>query len=108
MLLGNSARVLPPSWLTIFESLEYFGIIFRAEDLCLWAGVNIADQRIWWSTIVRTCTSSPTSSSGTKTTSDNDSCSSSGNESSGGNNTSSTTSDARERVQERIKDLDDP
>nr|QVJ98103.1 hypothetical protein [Apium graveolens] len=34
--------------------------------------------------------------------------SSSGNESSGGNNTSSITSDARERVQERIKDLDDP
>ncbi|KAL8108839.1 hypothetical protein AgCh_025077 [Apium graveolens] len=53
----------------------------------------------------RNSTSSPTSSSGTKTTSDNDS---SGNESSGGNNTSSITSDARERVQEQIKDLDDP
>ncbi|GKC32459.1 hypothetical protein Tco_1039753 [Tanacetum coccineum] len=36
MLLGNSVRVLPPSLFTIFESLEYFGIIFCAEDLCLW------------------------------------------------------------------------
>nr|GEW20262.1 copia protein [Tanacetum cinerariifolium] len=49
MLLGNSTRVLPPSLFTIFEFLEYFGIIFRSEDLCLWVGdrgliAMLADQ----------------------------------------------------------------